>query len=161
MFAHNVLQLEQTYQTKHLICKPDIQACTDLRRCFPLEDLWSNARDWKTLMLISKKKTNVCTPLWKPKNVQGEWSRDFLQKHMSCEIKQYCKYTFFPFFFAPKIVFGMWNFLWKPHPNLSFVWNMFPSMKSKEFPAQKSNGDGSTLLTPSSVTEMLTRPWNI
>lgn len=55
----------------------------------------------------------------------------------------------------------VWNFLWKPHPNLGFVWNMFPSIKSKEFPGQKSNEGGSVLLTPSSVTEMLTNPWNI
>lgn len=39
VFTHNVVQLEQTYQAKHLIGKPDIQACMDFGRCFPLEVL--------------------------------------------------------------------------------------------------------------------------
>lgn len=41
-----------------------------------------------------------------------------------------------------------------------FFWNVFPSMKSKDFPREKSNEAGSVILTPSSITEMLTRLWN-
>lgn len=71
MFAHNVVQLEQTYQAKHLICKPDIQACTDLRRCFlvgrPLVQCWDLRA---TGADFQKKKMNVCTSMWKPKCVQ-------------------------------------------------------------------------------------------